>query len=131
MKDDSSEIVIPVLAEHVHVDTVPVLTGGVRIVKRLESHDELVEQQLRVQNVEVTRIPVNRIVDGPQAVVRTPEGDLIIPVVEEILKIERQWVVREEIHISRLEKLLDHRETVSVTREEVEIERYGNSENPV
>jgi len=124
MEKDSGEIVIPVLAEQIHVDTVAVQTGGVRIVKRTKSHEELIEQQLRADNVTVKRVPVNRIVDGPQPVTQTDEGDLIIPIVQEVLKIERHWVVTEELHVSRSVQTVLHQETVKVYQEEAVVERF-------
>ena len=123
-EDDSLErdLVIPVVQESVNVDATPVVTGGVRVTKRVESNDEVIEQQLRTSHADVKRVKVNRVVDGPQAARR--EGDtLIIPVVSEVLKIEKQWVVTEEIHITQRQELETVQQTVPVNYEQAVIER--------
>ena len=78
--------------------------------------------RLRPGKVEVKRVRVDRPVDGPQAVVRSG-NTLVIPVVSEVLKVERIWVVTEEIYITQTEERKTVNEAVSVNREEVEIER--------
>lgn len=123
-EDESSAI--PIVHEEVHASAVPVITGGVRVTKRVETHDELLEQELQKSHVEVRRIPTNQVVDGPQPTRRV--GDtLIIPVVSEIVRIETQWVVTEEIHITeRLEREMVQN-TVTLRRERAEIERLDGS----
>ncbi len=120
------EVVIPVLSEELVVDAVPVETGSVRITKRVYSHDELVEQELRTGKVEVKRVPVNRPVDGPQAVLRSG-NTMIIPVVSEVLRIERQWILTEEIHITQTEERETVSQTVNVNREMVIVERLDTT----
>ena len=120
---DEEELVIPVIEEQLRVDAVPVATGGVRIVKRVKGHEELIERELRSDRVEVRRVKVDREVDGPQQIVQA--GDtLIVPIVEETLRIERRWVVTEEIHITRTEEKTPFRETMVLNREEVSFERF-------
>jgi len=120
---DGDEIVIPVVAEELHVDTVSVPTGGVRIIKSVVGHEEVIEQELRRERVEVRRVPVHRVVSGPQPIIQT-EDTLIVPIVQEILKIEREWVVTEEVHISRSEETQTHQQRVVLRHEEAKVERY-------
>jgi uncharacterized protein (TIGR02271 family) len=120
---EKDEIVIPVVAEELQVDKVSVPTGGVRIIKSVSAHEEIVEQELRRERVEVRRVPVHRVVDGPQPIIQT-EDTLIVPIVQEILKIEREWVVTEEIHISRSQESQTHQERVVLNREEAKVEHY-------
>lgn len=121
------ELVIPVIAEELHVDAVPVSTGGVRIIKRVVGNEQLIEQELRRERVEVTRERIGREVDGPQQP-RQSGATLIIPVVEEILRIERRWVLTEEVHITRVEETRPYQERVIVNHEEVSVERFGTPE---
>ena len=124
-QSEKDEIVIPVVAEELHVDKVSVPTGGVRIVKSVVAHEEVIEQELLRERVEVKRVPVHRVVDGPQPIVQT-EDSLIIPIVQEIVRIEREWVVTEEIHISRSQQTQTHQERVVLNREEAKVERYDS-----
>lgn len=133
MDEDQGEIVIPVLAESLHVDTASVPTGGVRVIKRTVTDQQMLDHHLRTENVEVKRIPMNQVVDGPQPTVQTDE-EIIIPVVQEVLKIERQWVLTEEIHILKTAKVIHFQEPIGVDHEVVTIERLesnrGNAGKP-
>lgn len=121
--DAEDEIVIPVIAEQLNVNAVPVSTGGVRIIKRVIGNEESIEQELRKETVDIRRVKVNRTVDGPQPVTQIG-NTLIVPIVEETLRIERQWVVTEEVHISRREEKTCHQEKVVLQHEEVGFERF-------
>jgi stress response protein YsnF len=101
--EENEEYVVPVVQEEVHADAVPVQTGGVRVTKHVEGHDEILEQELRRGRVEVKRVKTDRVVDGPQQVERVG-NTLVIPVVSEVLRVEKQWVVTEEIHITQIEE---------------------------
>ncbi len=130
MDEKDEDLVIPIIREEVHADAVPVVTGGVRVIKRLESHDEVVEQELRKSRVEVKRVKTERVVDGPQPVQRVG-STLIIPVVSEVLRIEKQWVVTEEIHITELQERETVQNTVTLSGEEALIERIDSEGNVI
>jgi uncharacterized protein (TIGR02271 family) len=127
--DKENDKVIPVVSEEVHVDAVPVQTGGVRVIKRVIGHDEVIEQDLKKDTVELQRIKMNRVVDGPLPI--RQEGEtIIVPVVEEVLKVEKSYVLVEEVHLARNQKTERHEQVVTVNREEVHLERFdaqGNS----
>jgi stress response protein YsnF len=71
-------------------------------------------------------VKVHRIVEGPQEAIQSG-NTTIIPVVEEVLRIERQWVVTEEIHLIRTEETSTFRDKVIVNREEATVERFNAS----
>lgn len=133
MDGHEEDVVVPVVAEELHADAIPVQTGGVRVTKRVETHPEILAQELRKTHVEVKRVKTDRVVDGPQPVRRTG-NTLIVPVVSEVLRIEKQWVVTEEILITEIEERETVEQTVDVHREVPEIERLdakGNVLSPV
>jgi len=121
-EDNNSEYVVPVVSEELHADAIPVETGSVRVVKRVEGHDEILQQELRKGRVEIRRIKVDRRVDGPQQVQRHG-NTMIIPVVSEVLHVEKQWVVTEEIHVTQVEERETVEQKVAVNREVAEVER--------
>ena len=125
-EDNNSEYVVPVVSEELHADAIPVETGSVRVVKRVEGHDEVLQQELRKGRVEVRRIKTDRVVDGPQQVQRNGKT-MIIPVVSEVLRVEKQWVVTEEIHITQIEEKETVEQRVTVNREVAEIERVDEA----
>jgi hypothetical protein len=104
------------------VPAIPVQTGGVCVTKHVEGHDEILEQQLRRGRVEIKRVKTDRVVDGPQRVQRVG-NTLVVPVVSEVLRVEKQWVVTEEIHITQIEELETAQQKVRVNQEQAHVER--------
>jgi uncharacterized protein (TIGR02271 family) len=97
---NDSRPTLQVASEMATVEKRDVVTGTVRVSTKTEAVTELVTAMLEQQQVEVTRMPVDREIDAAPAV-RT-EGDVtIIPVVEEILVVEKRLVLREELHVRR------------------------------
>src|SRR5689334_24446651 len=130
MDSRDNEVVVPVLNEELHADAIPVQTGGVRVTKHVEGHDEILEQELRKGRVEIKRVKTERVVDGPQPVQRVG-NTVIVPVVSEVLRVEKQWVVTEEIHLTQLEELETVQQTVRVNQEEAEVQRLNETGNVV
>lgn len=128
MNEKPEEIAIPLVSEEIHPGARQVVTGGVRVVKRTIPHEETVQQELRHDKVEVRRVQLNREVDGPQN--PRQEGDtLIVPVVEEVLRVQSVWVLKEEIHLRRITTSELHEEKVVVSREEAHVERLDAEGN--
>jgi uncharacterized protein (TIGR02271 family) len=89
---------LPVAEEHAEVNKRQILDGRVRVQTITDTVEEVVEAELEKSSVEITRVPIGKTVTEPPPV-RT-EGDVtIVPVVEEMLKIERRLVLKEEVHI--------------------------------
>jgi uncharacterized protein (TIGR02271 family) len=95
-----SEEVIPLVEETVTVGKRQVVTGRVRVRTITDTIEEIAQANARQESVEVTRVPVDRLVEtAPE--IRT-EGDVtILPVVEEVLVVEKRLVLKEELHIRR------------------------------
>jgi stress response protein YsnF len=129
-ENKSTDYIVPVVSEEVHAEAVPVEKGGVRVTKRVEGHDEILEQELRRGRAEIRRVKANRVVDGPQQPQQV--GDtLVIPVVSEVLVVTKQWVVTEEIHITRIEELEHVEQQVTVNQEIADVERLDEAGNVV
>jgi len=94
------EIRVPVVEETAVVEKRTVETGRVRVRTAVEERTELVRDALVREDVEIVRREVNEIVDEAPPV-RTEGDTTILPVVEEVLVIQKRLVVREEIHIRR------------------------------
>lgn len=116
------EEVIPIAEERARIEKRDRVVGRVRV--RTETREEDVEllDTLRSSRVEVERVPVNAFVDEPPEV--REEGNVtIIPVLEEVLV--RRLVLREEIHVRRIDEEREVRETVRLRTQEPVIERDG------
>ncbi len=93
-------VTIPLVEEEISVSKRKSRTGRVRVETRTEQVDELVGADLASTEVEVERVPIGHEVDrAPE--IRT-EGDVtIVPVLEEVLVVEKRLVLKEELHIRR------------------------------
>ena len=100
MTDDLTGEAVPLLQEDLRVEKRSVATGKVRVRSVVDTVEEVAHAALADERVEVTRVPVDREVGAPPQV-RT-EGDVtIVPVMEEVLVVEKRLVLKEELHIRR------------------------------
>ena len=123
------EVVIPVVAEEVEVGRRRVETGKVRVRKTVRTTEQVVDEPVFREEVEVERIKIDRVIDAP--VGPRQEGDvLIVPLLEEVLVVEKRLILREEIRITR--RRSEHRDaqTVTLRSEEATVERI-EGETPV
>lgn len=92
--------VVPLVEETLHLDKRHVTTGKVRVSTKTDVVQELAHASLEGETVEVTRVPVDRIVDhAPE--IRTENDVTIIPIMEEILVVEKRLVLKEELHVRK------------------------------
>jgi len=95
-----SEQVIPLVEETATIGKRQVVTGRVHVQTVTDTMDEVAKANVQRESVEVTRVPVDRVVESAPEI-RT-EGDLtIVPIVEEVLVVEKRLVLKEELHIRR------------------------------
>lgn len=114
--------VVPVVEEVLDVTRRQVEVGRVRIQKHVHERTEVIDEPLLRDNVSVTRVPVNRVIEQPVGV--RQEGEtLIVPVLEEVLVVEKRLLLVEEVHITRHTTETRQPEEVTLRREEVTIER--------
>jgi uncharacterized protein (TIGR02271 family) len=107
--NDQSVETLALVEEALRVDKREVTSGRVRIETVTDTVEELARATLDEETVEVTRVPIGREVSAAPAV-RTEDGVVIVPVMEEIVIVEKRLVLKEELHIRR-----------QVTQENVEV----------
>ena len=89
---------IPVIEEEAVVGKHSIVTGRVRVRTITEFVDDVAHATLEKQKIDIQRVPIDQVVDTPPSV-RT-EGDItIIPVLEEVLVVEKRLLLKEELHI--------------------------------
>ena len=64
-------MVVPVLVEELEVQKRPVETGKVRMTKVVHERETTVDEPLWHDNVAITRVPIQRVVEGPVPVRRS------------------------------------------------------------
>jgi uncharacterized protein (TIGR02271 family) len=115
-------LVVPVLVEDLEVQKRVVETGKVRITKVVHEHEEVIDEPLFREEVEVKRVPIHRVVDGPIPV-RYEDETLIVSVIEETLVVEKRLVLKEEWHIRKRCVETHQPQRVTLRSEEAQIER--------
>jgi uncharacterized protein (TIGR02271 family) len=81
--------------------------GGVRVSKIVQAHKEDIEAELLKETVDVHRVPVNEYVNAPPEV--RYEGDsIIIPVLEEVLIVNKRLLLKEEVVVTRRREHAPH-----------------------
>ncbi len=116
------EQVLPLLAERVSVSRRRVETGSLRAAVTTQTHEQIIEEDLVHERVEVERIAVNRVVETVPPI-REEGNTTIIPVVEEVLVIERRLVLKEEVHVRRVTVRESHVEAVVTRSQDVAVTR--------
>lgn len=126
MAGSTSSTAIPVHQEELHVGIRTVDTGhGVRVRKTVDEHEQRVEETLMHDEIDVRHVPVDKIVALSEAPASRYEGDtFIVPILEEILVVEKRLRIKEEIHITRSTRPQRFSETVSLKSETVSVERF-------
>ena len=120
------KLIVPVIREEVQVDKRVVDTGrGVRIHKTVAELPCHIDERLLRDEVEVSHVPVDRIVPLDAAPATRYEGEtLVVPILEEVLVVERRVRIKEELRITRTRREEHHAETVMLKSEQVSVERF-------
>lgn len=121
---ESESLALPLVEERAQVGRRQVVTGRVRVTRVVHEREETFDEPLLQEEVEVTRVPVERWVDAPPGI-RREGGTLIVPVTEEVLVVEKRLRIREELHITRHVHQERRPERVTLRREEAVVERTG------
>ena|SRR5205807_4463879 len=94
---------IPLHVEEVSVSRREIKTADIQIALVTGTRQQLIDEELTRVRVEVERVPIGRAIEVAPPI--SHEGDItIIPVVEEIVVVERRLVLKEEIRIRRVSK---------------------------
>ena len=121
------EVVLPLIEESARIDKRAVETGRVRVSTQTETVEQVLRESLRSDTVAVTQVPVNRALgDGETLpVIREEGGVTIIPVLEEILVVEKRLVLKEEVHVRRSSADEDVEVPVTLRKQRAVVERVS------
>lgn len=124
MNSDDDPVRINALQESLEIGRRTVETGRVRIRKEVHSRVVQVEAPVVRERVVVERVPVDREVDrdAPPGV-REEDGVLVVPVLEEVVVVERRLILREELRVARVREETRVVQDVPLAEERVVIER--------
>lgn len=120
------QVSIPVVAEQPTVEIRQRALEQLRVRRRVVSEQQVVETPVWRQRIEVQHVPIDVYVDQwPQP---RQEGDtLVVPVVEEEVTVIKRLRVREELRVRLVNEQHVDRQTVTLRRHEIDLEREAPS----
>lgn len=120
---------IPIVEESAHIEKRVHETGQVVVYVTPHEHVQTVDVPLVEEQVEVRRVPVNRFIESPAQT--RQEGDTtVVPVMEEVLVVEKKLMLREEVHVTRRRVTTHERQDVALRREDVRVLRTDAGQPP-
>jgi uncharacterized protein (TIGR02271 family) len=122
-------LVLPVIAESVIVQKDTRITGRVRISKTVQEREEVVDEPLMRRTVQVERVPINRVIEA-EIPVRYEGDTIIIPVLEEVLVVEKRLMLKEELHITQHQDELRQPQRIVLRSEDITVERIVPNGQP-
>jgi uncharacterized protein (TIGR02271 family) len=124
MTEEQEVAAIPLVEERALVAKREVETGRFRIRVTVEERQDSVPTDLAHDEVEIERVAMNRTLSQLPSV-RLEGSTTIIPVVEEVVVVEKKLVLVEEIHVRRKSNVRTENIPVTLRSEQAEIERTG------
>ncbi|MCZ4059377.1 DUF2382 domain-containing protein [Pantoea sp. LMR881] len=117
-----AEVTLKLAEEQIALTKQKVVDGHVRVTRSTTEHDEVISTLLQQEKVETERVAkAQRVESIPE--IREENGVLIVPVVEEEIEIVRKLVLKEEIHIRKVQETAPFQEVVTRRKQQVKIER--------
>lgn len=122
------ELHIPVTQEVLQVGKRLVETGrGVRVHKTVTETVVRIDEPLMQQGLDIEHVAVNAWVEGAPPVQRHEGDTLVVPVLEEVLVIEKRLRLKEEIRITAKAGTRVASERVTLREEHVDVQRFDES----
>ena len=118
---------IQLLEETLRVAKRTVERDRVRVSVLTETGQQQVHETLRSSRVEVTHVPVGRRLEAGEVMPQSRmENDvMIVPIVEEVLVMEKRLVVVEEMHIRIIQSQEEVEQAVPLRRQRAVVERMA------
>lgn len=130
-EDDSAPrplLTVPAVEERATVSTRVVDTGrGVRVNKRVREQEVTVDPPLVEDELIVERVPVGRLVEGPLPRPHADGDTWVVPVLEEVVVMEKRVRLKEEVRITRRTRPRSAPQHVRLKTEEVTVEQFDDS----
>ena len=129
-KADAEVTVIPLVEETLIVSKREVETGRVHLHKTVGERIETVDEPLLRTEANVRRVEINQFVDSPPPV--RYEGDvMIIPILEEVLVVEKRLRLKEEVHVSQTRTEYHDPQQITLRTETLTEERIIEESNGI
>ena len=120
--EKNGEMMIPLFEETMSVSKRVVPTSRVQVSRVTHSQEQLIDELLHREQIEVERTTVNKPIDAMPSI-RQEEDIIVIPVVEEVVRVERSLLLKEEVRIRRIRTTERFQENVTLRKQEAVINR--------
>jgi len=121
-KRQPEDLRIPLHVEEVSVSRREIKKANVQIALITGTREQLIDEELAHVRVEIERVPIGRTIEVVPPI--SHAGDItIIPVVEEVVVVERRLVLKEEVRVRRVSTKERHQETVVLRQQEAVVTR--------
>jgi stress response protein YsnF len=121
-EQQTKDLRIPLHVEEISVSRRETKKANVQVALVTGTREQLVDEEMTHVRVEIERVPIDRTVEV--APPTRQEGDItIIPVVEEIVVVERRLILKEEVRVRRVSTKEQHQETVVLRQQEALVTR--------
>ena len=125
--DGPGELSFRVMEEEASINKQVVEQAKVRITKKVHEEEEHVDVSSSQEEVEVHKVVINKYVDAmPET--RYEGNTMIVPVMKEVVVVEKRLLLAEEIHITKHKVTSAGEKIIPVLREEVHVERITKDE---
>ena len=125
----NENVVIPVIEEQLKIDKELIESGKVIISKKVNEYTQNIDIPIINEEVEVTRIEINPYVDTAPPAVRQEGDKTIIPILKEVLVVEKKLLLVEEVHITRKQVKTTTTKQETLKKEEVIVSRVETELN--
>lgn len=120
--DKVDNVSIPVIEEHLNIDKKTVETGRYKIKKTVSQEEYSEDIPTIHEKVDIQRVQVNKYIDTMPDV--RYEGDTtIIPVIKEVVVVEKKLMLVEEIHVTRTNSEVSVKVKDKIRKENIEINK--------
>lgn len=124
----NSNTIIPVIEEFITVSKEVVETGKVHIRKQVTEEEATINLPLVQEGYHVERRPGSKELLLQHPSIRHEGENMIIPVVREVLIVEKRYEVLEEVHVIKTKTEVPHLQQIILLKESVDIQRTSDNQ---
>jgi uncharacterized protein (TIGR02271 family) len=127
LQENENVVSLPVVEEQVVISKELVETGKVYVSKRVKEDEVSIDLPMTQEGYEVERRTVEKQLLNEYPSTRYEDGKTIIPVVREVLVVEKRYEVLEEVHIKKTVTEIPNQQQVILRKESVDITRTSRT----
>ncbi|WP_207426227.1 YsnF/AvaK domain-containing protein [Pedobacter sp. SYSU D00535] len=129
IQSTDKQVIVPVIEEQFDIKSKTVESGTVSVTKKVHQTVESVDIPVTNEHVNVDRVKINQYVDTAPPAMRQEGDTTIIPILKEVLVVEKKLLLVEEVRITRKQEKTSSTHQDILRKEEVIISRVNADPN--